>query len=121
MPEAIAKIEIVNKNTVVMSVEDYRTLITEMMKYQENIKSLEQVVAKERASIDDLIVTIKTAEDKHKAEREAADLYIKELEKKLSFKKRSAWIPGIIGGIRPTSDWNVEGVIGIGWKLDLIK
>ena len=104
-----------------MSVADYRILVTEMMKYQEKVNSLEELIAKERDSVDKLVVTIKLAEDAHKIEREAANEYIKELEKKLAAKKRSAYIPGIIGGIRPTSDWDVEGVVGLGWKLDLIK
>lgn len=104
-----------------MEVDDYRVFITELAKSKTIISGLEKALATERTKTDELITAIKSADVAFEAERKAAEERIKVLEKTLASYKRFNWMPGIIAGIRPDSDWNVEGVIGLGWKIDIIK
>lgn len=95
-----------------MEEADYRLLITEIQTLKAENSSLKAVVEKERADQDAHFAGIET-------ERAANARLVAELRAKIDRLLRARLYPGIIAGGGMTTRGEGEGVVGIGWKIDL--
>ena len=97
---------------IVMEEADYRFFITEIQVLRAENAALRKSLDQERAD-----------QDLHFAglakERAAKDALIEELRAKITRLLRARAYPGIILGGGLTSGGRGEGVVGLGWKLDL--
>jgi hypothetical protein len=109
----------VDENTVSMHVEEYRFFITRIKTLEAENESLHHVLKLERASFDEVTDAAKAANEARLEEREAADSQIKKLETWIKHYKAAQWQPGVIGGGGVTTGGDVEGFVGVGWKMDL--
>jgi hypothetical protein len=90
---------------VTMHVDEYRFFITRLVELEAESAGLRKTLDSERASFDELASAMKAANQARLAERRAVS--------------RRRWAPGLILGGGLTSGGKAEGVIGVGWKLEL--
>ena len=96
-----------------MQLDDYRFFITRVVALEAETKDLRRALAVERASFDELIQASKQADRARLAERAAYERRVKAMS-------RRKWLPGVIGGVAPSRGGSgVQGVIGLGWKVNL--
>lgn len=97
---------------VVMEEVEYRFFITEIQTLRAENAALKSTIEKERADQDAHFAGIET-------ERAAKDKLIAELRAKIDRLLKARMLPGIIAGGGMTTRGEAEGVVGIGWKIDL--
>ncbi len=95
-----------------MEEADYRLLITEIRTLKAENAALKRVVEKERADQNEYMVRVSL-------ERQAKEALVDAHKIRIDRLTRQKWSPGIIAGVGGTWDGNVQGVVGIGWKIDL--
>ena len=101
-----------------MTISDYRTFVTEIESLKVANESLTNSLKKEEENVKNLIASIMKIEETSKNERKAANERIAYLEKQITKMRTRNFVPGIIGGVT-YDDYQVQGTIGIGWKLNL--
>ena len=114
---AEAEIKLAN-NVITMTISDYRTFVTEIESLKAANESLTNSLKKEEENVKNLIASIMKIEETSKNERKAANERIAHLEKQITKMRTRNFVPGIIGGVTYDDD-QVQGTIGIGWKLNL--
>lgn len=95
-----------------MEEQEYRFFITRIRELEAENTSLREVLIRERASHDAYVVSV----DRERAawgELRAA------LMRKIARYENRVWIPGVILGGGATTRGELEGVVGLGWKIDL--
>lgn len=111
---------IVEKNGVItMTAEDYRGLVTGLIKLEAENASLKDVLARERGDVNRYIAEVEGLRVAIKDERAAKDARINFLDGEVRRLKRRAYYPGIVLGGGAARDGGVQAVAGIGWKIDL--
>jgi hypothetical protein len=116
---ALSEVRRIDENTVSMHVNEYRFFIMRIKTLEAGNEALKQVLQAERASSDEVIDAMKAANDVRLKEREASEARIATLEAWIKRYKTAQWIPGIISGGGISTGGDIEGFIGIGWKIDL--
>ena len=116
---AFSEVKQIDENTVTMHIDEYRFFITQIKTLEVEAAGLKRALAEERASLDILAAAADDADTARLEERRAADARIKKLETDLKDCKRRQWLPGVIGGGGITGSGKAEGVIGLGWKIDI--
>lgn len=103
-----------------MHVDEYRWYITRIKTLEAENTSLNKILIMERVSFDELAQEVASADQARQKERSAATSRIKELEAQVRAYNDKKWIPGVVaGGGSTTSGSNVQGFIGLGWKVDI--
>lgn len=97
---------------IVMEESEYRFFVTEIQTLRAENAALKSTIEKERADQDAHFAGIE-------AERAAKDKLIAELRAKINRLLKARMFPGIIAGGGMTTRGEAEGVVGIGWKIDL--
>lgn len=111
LPQATAEIRRAD-GRIVMEEADYRLLITEIQTLKAEAAALREVVEKERAGQNEYIVRVSL-------ERQAKEALIGAQKDRIDRLTRQKWYPGIIAGVGGTWEGEVQGVVGLGWKIDL--
>jgi hypothetical protein len=91
---------------------EYRYFVTEIQTLRAENAALRKTIETERADQDAHFAGIET-------ERAAKDKLIAELRAKINRLLKARMFPGIIAGGGMTTRGEAEGVVGIGWKIDL--
>jgi hypothetical protein len=102
-----------------MHVDEYRFFITRIKTLEVENESLYRILKQERTSFDEVIDTVKAANEARREERAAAEARIETLEAWVKYYKAAQRMPGIIGGGGITTGGGVEGFVGLGWKFNL--
>lgn len=102
-----------------MTISDYREFVSEIEELRARNDALDKALKKEQDNTKALIASIRKIESTSDIAHINANNTIKSLEIQLKKLRIRQYYPGFIGGVRITNDWNAEGVIGIGWKLNL--
>ncbi len=97
---------------IVMEESEYRFFVTEIQTLRAENAALKKTIETERADQDAHFAGIE-------AERAAKDKLIAELRAKINRLLKARMFPGIIAGGGMTTRGEAEGVVGIGWKIDL--
>ena len=97
---------------IVMEEAEYRFFVTEIHTLRAENAALKKTIETERADQDAHIAGIET-------ERAANARLVAELRAKIDRLLRARMFPGIIAGGGMTTRGEAEGVVGIGWKIDL--
>lgn len=111
LPQATAEIRRAD-GKIVMEEADYRLLITEIQTLKAETAALRAVVEKERAGQNEYMVRVSL-------ERQAKEALFEAQKDRIDRLTRQKWYPGIIAGVGGTWKGEVQGVVGIGWKIDL--
>jgi hypothetical protein len=107
----------IDETTVSMHVDEYRFFITRVKMLEAETESLNRVLKLERASFDEVANAVRVADAARLKEREAFADRIAALEALVRRYKSSQWILGVIGGGGVTAGGELEGFVGLGWKL----
>jgi hypothetical protein len=102
-----------------MHESEYRFFITRIRELETEAEGLKRTLRFERASFDEVADAAKEVEKAYLEERESARKVIAELEAKNRRHERKRYIPGIIGGAGAGTGGGVQGLIGVGWKIDI--
>ena len=97
---------------IVMEESEYRFFVTEIQTLRAENAALKKTIETERADQDAHFAGIET-------ERGANARLVAELRAKIDRLLRARLYPGIIAGGGMTTRGEAEGVVGIGWKIDL--
>lgn len=97
---------------IVMEESEYRYFVTEIQTLRAENAALKKTIDTERADQDAHFAGIET-------ERAANARLVAELRAKIDRLLRARLYPGIIAGGGMTTRGEAEGVVGIGWKIDL--
>lgn len=95
-----------------MEEADYRLLITEIQTLKAENSSLKAVVDAERAGQNEYMVRVSL-------ERQTHEALVGAQKDRIDRLTRQKWYPGIIAGVGGTWEGEVQGVVGLGWKIDL--
>jgi hypothetical protein len=102
-----------------MHVDEYRFFATRVKTLEAETASLKDILARERASFDAVAQAAKEADNARRDERVAFEVRLKDLERQIAKGNTSRWLPGIIAGGGLSSRGDVEGIIGLGWKVPI--
>ena len=102
---------------IVMEEADYRFFITRIKALEAENAALTKAIAEERSSFD---VYASSVQEERKLRAEQAALYerrVDELSEDVRRLKRQKALPGILVGGGMNTKGNLEGFVGLGWKI----
>jgi len=102
---------------IVMEEADYRFFITRIKALEAENAALTKAIAEERSSFD---VYVSNVQEERKLHAEQTALYerrVDELSEDVRRLKRQKALPGILVGGGMNTKGNLEGFVGLGWKI----
>ena len=102
---------------IVMEEADYRFFITRIKALEAENAALTKAIAEERSSFD---VYASSVQEERKLRAEQAALYerrVDELSEDVRRLKRQKALPGVLVGGGMNTKGNLEGFVGLGWKI----
>lgn len=102
---------------IVMEESDYRFFISRIVALEAETTALKNVLAEERASFDVYVLNVRKEREAHSGRSAAYERRIDELAEDIRSLRRQKILPGILVGGGMNTKGNLEGFVGVGWKI----